>query len=560
MTGWLILGLILAACDTELPDFSTREPAKVSVIVDGATYNLTSDTGNVRELLEEAGIEIDAADLVEPPLFTPLTDGLEVTVVRVSESIEVIEQIIPYQRRLVRNESMSAEDPPLVIQAGQTGLQEVTVRIVYRNGLEYSRQETKTLVVEPARDEIIMVGLGASAASVDFPGLLAYYDGGNSLIMRGSTLFPQQMQTGSDLDRRVFSLSPSGSHLLFTRSVSETGRFNSLWVIGTERGADARPLGIDNVLWAAWNPSKPIELQIAYTTGVATQLFPGWEANNDLWLADISPDENVDTIYNQLVEAYPATYSWWGGNYTWSPTGKYIAFGYADEVGLLNLETLRNGRPERRRLRSFTEYNTRADWVWIPSISWSPDGKYIAFTEHGGLDPQELRFDTRVMGIETEISTIFVENSGIWSHPHWSSVALPDPPGTEYNGAYLAILKATNPLDSLRSSYTLWLMDRDGSNAGQLFPPVGENSRFNRDSAFLAWSPDGREVAFVYDSALHIANLHDRSARKITQDDTEISNPSWAPYGAATISNEFSPQVSITPTPGLFRPGGPIGE
>ena len=54
-------------------------------------------------------------------------------------------------------------------------------------------------------------------------------------------------------------------------------------------------------------------------------------------------------------------------------------------------------------------------------------------------------------------------------------------------------------------------MDRDGSNTRQLYPPVGENSRFPKGGEFMAWGPGGRDIAFVYDSA--------------------IRNPTWAPYG-----------------------------
>lgn len=545
--------LALSACSDEMPGFATREPNRITLTVDGGTHNLTTEASNVRELLEEAGVDVSVSDIVQPPPFTPLKDDMEITIVRVSESIEVIEQVIPYQRRTVRNESMRADDPPMVVQSGQPGLQEVTVRIVYHNGLEFSRQETKTLIVEPAQDEIIMVGISAAATSVDFPGVLAFIDGGNSVIMRGSTLFPQQIATGSDLDRRVFSLSPAGTHLLYTKAISETERFNSLWVVGTERGAEPRSLEVDNVLWAAWNPDPTSGLQIAYTTGVASSLFPGWEANNDLWLANISLDEDSDLDGEQVVESYPATYGWWGGNYAWSPNGRYIAFGYADEIGLIDVQIVGDGEPDRRQLKSFTEYNTRADWVWVPSLSWSPDGEYLAFVEHASDDPEEISFDTRVIGIETEIANTFVENSGIWSHPRWSTSRSPDQDQPLGEETHLAVLRATNPQDSLRSSYTLWLMDRDGSNARQFYPPVGENSRFPRDSSFLAWSPEGGYMAFVYDGALYIVDMESSTARKITQDDSVASNPTWALFEEAELTEDAEAGGDIEPTPEIFR-------
>ncbi|MEZ4592374.1 MAG: hypothetical protein R3D55_14705 [Chloroflexota bacterium] len=60
----------------------------------------------------------------------------------------------------------------------------------------------------------------------------------------------------------------------------------ALWVIGTQRGARPQELGIENVLWADWNPNRLSPYQIAYTTANPVDQPPGWEANNDLWLAD----------------------------------------------------------------------------------------------------------------------------------------------------------------------------------------------------------------------------------------------------------------------------------
>jgi Tol biopolymer transport system component len=102
-------------------------------------------------------------------------------------------------------------------------------------------------------------------------------------------------------------------------------------------------------------------------------------------------------------------------------------------------------------------------------------------------------------------------------------------------------------------------MDRDGSNAHQIYPPAGENSRFPREQQFMAWSATGRDLAFVYDDALYMLNLDNGEVRRITQDDNPISNPTWAPYGLA-ISDDL-PGTEVVPLatperpPGGFLPG-----
>jgi hypothetical protein len=553
--GFILILLFIAGCADDSPDFAAGdEPLAVTLSVDGELREITTETTNVRELLDEAGVELDPADIVDPPTFRPLEDGLEIRITRITESIETIEQSIPFQRRTVRNESMGAEEPPLIIQGGNPGLQEITVRIVYHDGLEFSRQETEIRIIEEAQDEIVMVGVGAAPGNVEFEGLLAYISGGNSVILRGSSDFPEQINTGSDLDRRVFALSPAGNYLLYTRSTSDDDHFNALWFVSTNRGADPQPLGVFDVLWAGWNPNAVGRPQIAYTTGLSTEQLPGWEANNDLWLGDLPliTEEGDEEPFEpeQLVEAYPATYGWWGGNYAWSPNGRYLAYSHADEVGIIDTQPETEAE-QRIRLQSFTEYNTRADWVWVPALSWSPDGTYLVFPQHAGDDPEAATFDTWVVHIAGSISRPFVEQTGIWSYPYWSpsTTDLLAPAGQT---SQVAFLRANNPLDSLRSTYTLWLMDRDGSNARQIYPPVGENSNFSEEQQFMVWGANGRDMAFIYDNALYMLNLDTAEARRITQDDAVVSNPTWAPYGAG-IGVEFE-DLEPLPTPDATEP------
>ncbi len=531
-----LLFLVLTACTAAaLPETAVRQPARVQLIADGQTLNLTSQATTVRELLSEAGIALNESDEVSPPLFTPLRDNLTITVVRVRESIEVIPQSLPFDRKIVRSEALRADDPPRLLQAGRTGLQEVTVRIVYRNGLEVERYPTQATVITPAQDEIILVGIGAGRDNVRLDGLLAYISSGTAVLLRGATLFPVQLETGGPLDGRVFSLSPDGSHLLYTRTSTQTVGFNnSLWVVSTERGARAQPLGVNNVLWADWNPARVAPLQIAYTTAISTSLPPGWEANNDLWLGDLAVTEPVRFTPRQIVESYPATFGWWGGNYAWSPDGRRLAYSFANEIGVLEVA---NGA--RTPLYRFLEYNTLADWVWVPTLSWSADGRFLAFTSHSAPNPQTALFDSWVLNVETGLAARFASQTGMWAHLKWAGADVPLP------DSQIAFLRATNPLDSQRSSYTLWLMDADGSNARQIYPAIGENSRFPRDPNFMAWGPNGRDIAFIFHDALYLYNLDSGTAVRVNQDDARASHPTWAPYGAGRSAP--APTMTLPP-------------
>ena len=184
--------LLLAGCSQ--PNSSTGATAvPLTLQVDGQTFNLTSNTATVRELLDEAGVEVGELDEVEPPLFTPLASEMAIRVVRVSETVDVIEEIIPFERKFVRTDSLSADDPPQIVQAGQNGRKEITIRIVYRDGQEVSRIRTNEVTLEQPQDELVMIGIGANRGNVDFSGSLAYISGGTAVLPRIITAVPPLM-------------------------------------------------------------------------------------------------------------------------------------------------------------------------------------------------------------------------------------------------------------------------------------------------------------------------------------------------------------------------------
>ncbi|MCP4415396.1 MAG: DUF348 domain-containing protein [Chloroflexi bacterium] len=541
---WLLIFLILllAGCAQPNGSNSTDTAVPITLQVDGQSFNLTTQTATVRELLAEAGVTVAELDEIVPPLFTPLTPEMDIRVVRVSETVDVIEEIIPFERKFVRSDSLDADDDPQIVQAGSNGRKEITIRIVYRDGQEVSRIRTNELILQEPQDELVMIGIGANRGNVNFSGNLAIISGGTAVIMRGSTAIPETLNTGDGLDGRVFSLSPSGSHLLYSRVLTESTSFsNSLWVIGTERGATPRQFGAENVLWADWNPNRTTPHQIAFTSANPIDQPPGWEANNDLWLANLPETSTTPFEAELFIDTYPALNGWWGGNYAWSPDGRMLAYAYANEVGLIDTFAQENAF-KRRQLQEFTAFNTLADWVWVPTITWSPDGRFIAITNHGGSDDRAMQFDSWLFDIFSPLSRQIIDQTGMWGHLHWVS---------NPRQSYIAYLQTADPVDSLRSNYTLWLMDQDGSNAHQIYPPVGENSAFPRDKQFMVWGPSGQDIAFIFADNLYILNLETAVSTQITADDTPASHPTWAPYGIGLRgpTSSTTPDISPTATP-----------
>lgn len=549
----LLCGLI-ACAPPVVPETSVgSEPAPVTatLVVDGEARPITGSAATVGDLLAEAGIVLDGADELDPPADTVIPRGsaapLTITIVRVTETIEVIPESIPFARRIVRSAELSPNDPPRIVQVGVPGLREVTVRIVYRDGLEAERWPTASTIIEPAVDEIVMIGVGSSRDAVPIVGRLAYVNEGRAILLEGASDSPRQLPTEGALDGRVFQLSPDGRYLLYTASAAESEQIsfrNELWMVSIDGDAPAQSLRIENVLWAGWDPAAIDPPRFAYTTARSTTLPPGWEANNDLWLMAL-PSGDSALAPLRLVETYPAAYGWWGGNYAWSPDGLALAFAFAGQIGLLAMpaadaftgaeDITALPEPQRTVLHSFAAYDTGADWAWIPPLSWSADGRLLAFVEPTAVEPD--RFDLRQADTTTGDLLTPAEDVGLWSAAQWSPPArLPD--------SLLASFRVADPDAGEDSGYVLWLSDNNGVGGRRYFPPEGESGSINPESTpasqSLAWSPDGAALAFLFDGGLHILDLTSGEVFQPEQDDTTSRNLTWSPYGAG-IGESISP-------------------
>lgn len=534
---WLLLG-VAACAPAPVAVAPTATPVAISIrlVADGQSQTLLTTAHTVGEALAQAGIATAPADEIDPPPATSLPSDatappLTITIARVTETTEVIPEAIPFGRQIVRSTELSPDDPPRLLQAGRPGLREVTVRIVYRDGLEIERWPTATAVVEPAQNEIIMIGVIAQSDRMTFAGTLAYIDAGRAILLEGATDAPRQVAVEGALDGRVFQLSPAGDYLLYTAAEGDMDTFrNALWVIPTTADGVARPLNIENVLWAGWDPAATPP-RIAYTTARSTTLPPGWEASNDLWLLELTLDANQPAPV-RLVASYAAAYAWWGGTYSWSNDGR-LAYAFADEVGVLTMPTAAEmatldpatAAPARAVLHTFTEFDTGGDWAWLPALSWSADGRLLAFTDHAAAaDETRDRFDLRLADVAAGNQIVLVDDIGIWAAAQWSpAVTLPE--------QRLATLRAIDPEAGQDSSYALWLADSDGSDAYRLYPPQGESGAFARAQP-LAWGPDGDRIAFIFDDALHILDLTTGEVYRGGGDDAASSHPTWAPYSA----------------------------
>ena len=277
----------------------------VSVTADGASQTLTVPAGTtVQQVLSIARIDLNQADRVSPSLSSILQDGSNIIITRIREEFETQQVIIPFERQELHNESLPAGETRLV-QAGQNGLREITLRHVFENEIETANSVVSETILQTPIPEIVMIGIQSPFAPLPIPGRLIYLTGGNAWIMEETTSNRRPLVTSGDLDGRIFSLSPNGNLLLFSRksSLPADQEINTLWVVNTSsQSPTPLSLGISNVIhFAAWQPGD--RYVIAYSTVEPRATAPGWQANNDLHFLTIEngvPGRNPGYPRNQF--------------------------------------------------------------------------------------------------------------------------------------------------------------------------------------------------------------------------------------------------------------------
>ncbi len=519
----LLVALLLTACA------QVEEPPQylVSLIADGRemTFEYALPV-TVAEFLRDAEVEIGERDRVDPEPFTQIRDGMRVTVVRVVEETECQEQEIPYQTQRVLNEGLGPGEE-LLGQAGLNGAQEICYRVLIEDGTRRDPVETSRVVLTEAQDEVIYVGPTGQLDPVPIVGTLAYINNRNAWSMSGSSGSKRPLTTSSDLDHRVFNLSSNGRQLIFTRDTRNSDRenfLNQLWMIANT-GSDQEPIKLvpEDVLWASWVPGQ--ENFISYTTGEARQTAPGWQAFNDLKLMRVDAQTGDALSIDEVLEpSSGGLYGWWGTNYEWSADGASLGWVRADSIGTVNLET-----GELNPLLQFPLFNTRSDWSWRATLSWSPDNQLLLTTVHGapsGNEPPEFSpvFHVAVTDTAGSFQTEVFRNTGIWATPRYSPLFTPT--GNEFLSGRMAYLQARNIANSInaQAEYDLIVADRDGSNARRVFPPQGQPGLTAPQN--LAWSPDAQQIAVIYQGNLWIVDVETQSANQLTLDGG-ASNPVW---------------------------------
>jgi hypothetical protein len=502
----------------------------VFLVVDGRelSYSL-SDPMTVEEFLAkpDVNVRLSETDRLTPPRFTQLSDGMRITIVRVTETTTCETVEIPFTREIVQNEGYSAGEQRIV-QQGQNGTQQICYRVSIEDGVARDRVQTgqPTIITAPV-NEIMIVGIDTNVEPVVIQGTLAYINNSNAWVISGSSTNKRLLSGTGNLDSLVFSISPDGRYLLYTAKPTDPSFLNELWL--QEIVQDSSPIKLvpTNVLTAQWIPQRTNTF--SYSTGEPQAIAPFWRSLNNLLTMEI--DIATGTPLNNSIvipESGGGLSGWWGTVYQWSPDGQTLAWVRADSMGIVAADG------SLKPLMTYPFFRTNQNWSWRSSVSWSPDGALIAATSHGapiGSEPPETSpvFDAKVVESTGLYQALLFDAAGMWASPQFSPAN--NTTTSVYPTIRLAYLQAREPYNSVNGDYDLVIADRDGSNRRVVFPPANQPGIKSTDVGLapqnFTWNPAGNQLAVIYQGNLWVVDVDSGAAYQLTFDG-QSQHPVWA--------------------------------
>ena len=175
------VGEFLAGIGVTLGADQRVSPEAGAVLADGATITIVtlptitltvgtdpatstvSEAATVADVLTASGVTLGADDTVNPALTTPVSNGLQIAVTRISYLTETENQPIEQPAEQRKNDSSLAVGATAVEQQGQAGVAEVTFRTTVTNGQNGAREEISRRTVTEATPTIIKVGTRQAA-------------------------------------------------------------------------------------------------------------------------------------------------------------------------------------------------------------------------------------------------------------------------------------------------------------------------------------------------------------------------------------------------------------
>lgn len=146
----------------------------LTIATDGKTTQIRSSARTVGEALAEAGIPLNGLDYSLPDEKEPLPPDGQIKVMRVSESVILAQEPIPFESELIASAEVPL-DQTQILDPGSSGLSVQRIRIRYEDGVEVSRVTENETVVRPPEKRVLAYGTKVEIKTATVDGVQIEY-------------------------------------------------------------------------------------------------------------------------------------------------------------------------------------------------------------------------------------------------------------------------------------------------------------------------------------------------------------------------------------------------
>ena len=214
-------GIVLFLPDQVDPAPTDRLVANMEIVIDrskelfiradGETLQTRVRAQTIGDALVESGITLNGLDYTIPSASEPVTEGITVRVIRVTEDIISEQTPIGYESVLQADANLDL-DRRAVIQAGVEGVYQRNYRARYENEVEIARELIEEFTAQAPQNEVVAYGTKITIRTIETPdGVLEYW---RKFRMYATSYYPAELggdnitSIGETLRKGIVAIDP----------------------------------------------------------------------------------------------------------------------------------------------------------------------------------------------------------------------------------------------------------------------------------------------------------------------------------------------------------------